>query len=253
MAYDFTIEDIRAAADNDLAAMNLVIRCVERRVSRLATDLATVNHRVDYALADDLTQVGNIAIWQSIGKFTGHTVGEFVRFFERTAHRDMSAARRAETAHGASADAMKRWENALRLAGGDADAAQRNVTNAETAGGPSRVLTAELARDCRMAALPRISMEDLAYDLPENPQEAAGEVRTLEVARVRTVLGGLTPSERGVLSADHGVGDFDPCASNAEIEQRYGIKSPSVFRSTGTKKFRTNFVSAFGHPYGDDV
>ncbi|MFI9206175.1 sigma factor [Streptomyces sp. NPDC053048] len=242
---DLTEAQIAAAKDNDLEAVTAVVKATEERIQQLAWKYATGAGRTDHSLAEDLAQVGRIAVWEGLRRFNGSTVAEFFTFIDRTLKGAMSDERKVQTRHGVSRDRAANFERALSLANGDPYEAEFLVTTVE-AMGKERTLSPE------MAYAARLSYQGLEYlDAPLGESET-GEVVTLadtlavegEVPvdllepsdyererrkktglKVRRVLARLGEQQRVVLMALTGIipVDYYGTERDDELSRDYGI------------------------------
>lgn len=144
-----TEQQIADAKANDLTAVAAVVAATEKTVTDLARHYATTGGRTNADLAEDLAQVGRIAVWESISRFRGSSLPEFVAFVIRTVKGAMSDARKEETRHGVSRQAAADFERALSLADGDAHEAEYLVTTTEVMG--ARKMSPELAYAARLS------------------------------------------------------------------------------------------------------
>jgi RNA polymerase sigma factor (sigma-70 family) len=122
-----TFEQITAAQNNDIAATSAVIEATEGRVTKLA-DIAA--RRMGGRLEDyreEFAQVGRIAVWEALSRFTGDTVDSFFAFMYSTVENVLMDAVRSERngAAGADADAVKVFASMLELANGDVYLAEK--------------------------------------------------------------------------------------------------------------------------------
>ncbi|MFE0692750.1 sigma-70 family RNA polymerase sigma factor [Streptomyces sp. NPDC058869] len=157
-----SIDTIHAAQNNDLAAVAEVIKATESRVEVLAgkAALRIAPHRgprfVDYR--DEFIQVGRVAVWEALGRFTDTTVDAFERYAYTTIERTLKDAVRAERngAAGADADAMKVLAAMVEAADGDVYEAARL---AQTLPPKGKRLSAERAEAARMAWQGAVSID----------------------------------------------------------------------------------------------
>lgn len=145
---DVTIDQIRAAQNNDVAALGHINREMEPRVGQLARKVAG---NADSEMIEDLEQDGRLALFECIAKFEGSTVAAFFDYSNRSMSGAMSVARKKMGRSGVSKDTAQRFEKALRITGHDAHEAERVVQDRELMGGPYWTLSPELAYAARVS------------------------------------------------------------------------------------------------------
>lgn len=148
-----TMDDIRAAQNSDLAATTLVIQATESRVSGLANKaahrMAATGDRLE-SYREEFAQIGRIAVWDALARFTGDTVDNFFGYIYATVEATLMDAAREERngAAGADKDAVKTFGAVLRdQAQGDVYLAERLVQELPT----GKRLGADRANAARMA------------------------------------------------------------------------------------------------------
>jgi DNA-directed RNA polymerase specialized sigma subunit len=157
---DLTFEQISDAKNNDLSAVTAVIEATEERVLQLARRFAGIGGRLDENLCEDLAQIGRIAVWEGISRFTGSTVAEFFVFVDTTVQGHMSNERKSERRQGVSREVAAIFETALSLANGDAYAAEKIAQDAE-------MVTAKRRLSPEMALAARLSYQGMqSLDVP---------------------------------------------------------------------------------------
>ncbi|MFD3904115.1 sigma-70 family RNA polymerase sigma factor [Streptomyces sp. CB04723] len=188
-----SIDTIHAAQNNDLAAVAEVIKATESRVEILAGKAAKriAPHRGPrFAyLRDEFIQVGRIAVWEALGRFTDTTVDAFERYMYTTIETTLKDAVRSQRDGAAGADetAIKTFAAMLEAADGDMYEAARL---AQTVPPKGKRLSAERAEAARMAwqgvisidkASAAVSPDDpdgtLADTLTHTDEELDGEIR----------------------------------------------------------------------------
>lgn len=123
---DLTPEQIASAKAGDLTATTAVIKATDERVVQLARKYATTGGYTNNDLAEELAQIGRIAVWRCLERFEEpYDVAMFFSFMDQTVSGTLSDARRAEQRHGVSQQAAKDFESALRQANGDPYEAQK--------------------------------------------------------------------------------------------------------------------------------
>lgn len=158
---DLTNEQIAAAKANDTDAVTAVIRATDERVVQLARKYATTSGTTNHDLAEELAQIGRVAVWQCIERFNGTDVAQFFTYMDQTVSGTLSDARRAEQRQGVSQQAAKDFEAALRMAAGDPFEAQKLV--ASDAMG-KRKMSPELAYAARLAWQGTEYLDSPVYD-----------------------------------------------------------------------------------------
>lgn len=148
-----TMDQVRAAQANDLAATAAVVEATESRVKRLAEKAARrmSNGGDTYMNArEEFEQVGRIAVWESLPRFTGDSVDVFMGFIYATAEAALLDAVREERHGGAGVDpdAMKIFASMLEMADGDVYLAEKL---SQTVPPKGRRLSADRANAARMA------------------------------------------------------------------------------------------------------
>ncbi|WP_274031210.1 sigma-70 family RNA polymerase sigma factor [Streptomyces sp. MMBL 11-1] len=157
-----SIATINAAQDNDLAALADVIKATESRVEVLAGKAARrmAPHRgprfADYR--DEFIQVGRIAVWEALARFTDTTVESFERYVYSTIEGTLKDAVRAQRNGNAGADenAVKTFAAMLEAADGDTYEAAKL---AQTLPPKGKRLSADRAEAARMAWQGAVSLD----------------------------------------------------------------------------------------------
>ncbi|MFJ3858138.1 hypothetical protein ACIPRL_18075 [Streptomyces sp. NPDC090085] len=220
----FTVEQIAAAKQNDIAAVTAVIAETETLVTRRANEYANQGGRVDHALADDLAQAGRIKVWECLAKFEGVSPREFMSYIDKCLHTAMAEQRRVIRRPGVSERTARDFELAITLAGGYPYDAVRIACTDEM--GPRK-----MTRDRAYAALlswlgmdsldrpivhehnevPGITLGDVVAqasgvqaDLVESGDYADASRKAVR-EQVHRVLAKLSDRQRHVLKADHGI------------------------------------------------
>jgi len=148
-----TVDIIRAAQDNDIAATALIIEATDSRIAGLASKaahrMAATGDRLD-AYREEFTQIGRIAVWESLPRFTGDSVDGFMAFMYATVADKLKDAAREERngAAGADKDAVKTFGAMLRETDGNVFEAERRVQTDLPAG---KRLSADRANAARLA------------------------------------------------------------------------------------------------------
>lgn len=218
-----TIETIRAAQANDLEAVTEVIKATETRVDSLARKAASrmAPHGGPrfYDYADEFAQVGRVAVWDLLKRFTDETVESFERYVYTTVETTLKDAVRAQRNGAAGAD-----ENAVKVFASVLEAAEGNVYEAaklaQTMPPKGKRLSAERAEAARLAWQGAVSLDKVVVNaevedgnntlqdtLKHFDAEPDGEIRpktghgaALEALKVlnryaAVVVGRMTPDE----------------------------------------------------------
>ncbi|MGW6313799.1 hypothetical protein [Streptomyces sp. NPDC055099] len=257
---DLTAQQIAAAQNNDIAAVTAVIEATEERVTQLARRYATTGGRTDADLMDDLAQVGRVAVWEGLSRFTGSSVAEFFTFMDRTVSGKLSDERKTVTRQGVTRSIAAEFEKALSMAAGDPYEAERLCTLTEVLG--KYRMTPETAYAAR------ISWQGAEYlDAPVGENENATVADTLtdnyalaraeandelsarqreNKRRVHETLDLLAPEQEALLSAEFGIGDF-PCIGAGDhrgLAEVSGVAYTAVesVRDEARKNFKTLYL-----------
>ncbi len=259
-----TLDTIRAAQDNDLAAVTEVVKATQSRVARIAAKrAASADQR------DEFEQVGRVAVWEAIGRFKGDSVDEFFAFITRTADTTIRDAVRTEKNQGATgADHVALWTFAACVAemNGDVDAAE---ILARTNPPKGRRLSADRARAARMAYEGPVSLDmptpeggssladliETDYGIPGDlvePEDYRRAERDLAVRTVRAVLDSMGPKQSFILKAWVGI-DPAPCLgsgadADAELAKTLNTKPATVkvLRSQAKGSFAKRYAKVTG-------
>ncbi|WP_327253187.1 sigma-70 family RNA polymerase sigma factor [Streptomyces sp. NBC_01244] len=153
---------LTAAQNNDLAAVAEVIEATESRVSVLADKAARrmAPHGgarlADYR--DEFAQVGRVAVWEALSRFTDDNVEAFFRYIYTTIEATLKDAVRSERNGAAGAD-----ENAVKVFASMMEAADGNPFEAEklaqTIPPKGKRLSAERANAARLAWQGAVSID----------------------------------------------------------------------------------------------
>ncbi|MFI6524991.1 sigma factor [Streptomyces uncialis] len=260
----FTAEQIAAAKRNELEAVTAVIAETESLILKRATDYATRAGTTDHDLADDLAQAGRIRVWESLEKFDGESPAQFMAYIDKALHSAMSEQRRRACRPGVTDVAMKDFETALVLAGGDPYKAVRVATTKEM--GPRK-----MSRDHAYAAFfawrgmesldkilgacddgSSITLRDviavesgIPADLLE-PSDYSATRRATVREHVHRTLGLMGEGQRRVLKSDHGISphrDYSLDGSDAELAADMGTTTKAVQEARA--KGRTRFAALY--------
>lgn len=230
-----TLDTIRAAQGNDLEAVTEVVKATESRIRRIAVKLsASADQR------EEFEQVGRVAVWEAIGRFSGNSVDEFFAFMTRTVDTTIRDAVRTEKNQGATgADHVALWTFAACVAAmnGDMDAAE---VLSKTNPPKGRRLSADRARAARMAYEGPVSLDmpngengstfadliETDYGIPEDLITAADRSRAerdLKIRTVRAVIDSMGVKQGYVLKATYGI-DPVPClGTGAEADAELAV------------------------------
>ncbi|QPB09721.1 RNA polymerase sigma factor [Streptomyces phage Shaeky] len=260
-----TIETIKAAQSNDLGAITEVVKATEGRVSAIAYKLgASIDQR------DEFEQIGRIAVWEALPRWTGETVDSFYAFMFKTVDskiRDAARSERNQGATGADHDALKTFAAMLREANGDLDVAEQL---AQTLPPKGRRLSADRANAARMAWEGPVSLDmpsgdddgfTLAdtltadYGVPDDLVEAADRTRAdrdKKIKTVRAVLDSMGAKGSHILKATYGI-DPVPClgsGADADVALAEELHTTPVsvrnLRSQAHKSFETRYSKVTG-------
>ena len=214
---------ISAALEGDLEAATAILRSLDRLIRARARS-------IDRQHAEDLAQEGRAALWESLSRFAGDSVGEFVVFAERTVTGAMMDAHCAIRYPGISEDEAKLWRSAYKRANGNADEAERLMCSGEL----KWRMSAETAKAVRAAVSP---VEALPDELGAQPSAEASEGRS--AGRVAVVLASVGEQQRAVLEMTYGIGQYGRM-SDAEIAATLGIPKGHVAaaRSKALRRLR---------------
>jgi RNA polymerase sigma factor (sigma-70 family) len=127
---ELSFSQIVAAQANDLLATAAVIAATESRVESLAGKAANRMSKSGASFAEyreEFAQVARIAVWESLGRFTGDSVDTFFRFVYTTVEGTLLDAVRAERdqAPGVDMNAAKTFAAMIHAAEGDVYEAER--------------------------------------------------------------------------------------------------------------------------------
>jgi DNA-directed RNA polymerase specialized sigma24 family protein len=121
-----TIDTIRAAQDNDLAAVTAVIEWTESRVQRhaeIAARRIAPHGGASFAnYREEFVQIARIAVWDSLRRFSDGTVDSFERYAFTTIENKLKDEVRSARNSGGAVDenAMKTFSAMIEAADGDA-------------------------------------------------------------------------------------------------------------------------------------
>lgn len=254
-----THAQIAAAKDNELEAVAAVIAETEALVKAKARRYAGSADENGNSLAEDLAQVGRIAVWQSLAKFEGDTPAAFMAYIEKALHTAMSEVRRAETRRGVSEYTAADFEKALTLAGGDPYEAERIAVSDDMG---DRKMSRERAYAARLSWLgldyldrPVATEDGESFTLAEKIERETGTPAELITAadiashrrtvirdQVHRTLGLLSERQRHVLKAGFGISPvalYQPGADDGELAADMGATRYQVqqARTKGSKRF----------------
>lgn len=259
---DLSIEQIRAAASNDLEAISAVLTALEPRIGQVANRHATTGGVRNADLFETLEQEGRIAVWECLGRFTGETVAQFFTYVDRTLNGMMGTQRRTETRRGVSAETAKRFERCLSVCAGDPYAAEREAVRPDGVLGYQR-MTPDTAYAARMAwqgvdylDAPAGSGESRtlgdvvadSYGVPDDLLEPADIDRARRSAvrtAVHATLDRMGRQQAYVLRATFGIDPVPHMERDAEIAEalEIGEHRITVLRSKGKDRFRSLYLA----------
>ncbi|QDQ14304.1 sigma factor [Streptomyces spectabilis] len=259
-----TVDTITAAQANDMTAMSEVIRAMEPKLGQIASRIGGASNR------DEFMQVGRIALWEGIGRFTGGTVDNFTAFIYKTVEGAVQEAAREERvggATGADRDAVKIFSACVKEANGDLDTAEKLTQTLPPKG---RRLSEIRARAARMAwegmasldmpnsvggesALTNLLVSD--YGVPDDlisEQDRAAATRNAKIKMIRAVLDTMGDKQRYILKSTYGV-DPVPCLgtgaeADTELAERLTTKASTVrvLRNQAHKSFANRYTRVTG-------
>ncbi|MFG3405620.1 sigma factor [Streptomyces sp. NPDC048142] len=255
-----TYETIKAAQDKDLAATAEVIKATESRITHIAYRLgASADQREEFA------QVGRIAVWEALPRWTGDNVDGFYAFIHKTVEgkiKDASRVERAQGATGADRDALWIFGACLKEVKGDADAAEHLCATLPPKG---RRLSPERAQAARLAWMGTVSLDGptsdgnstaLAemiatdYGVPDDlvePSDRMSDEKRRKLAIVNAVIESMGAKQAYALRTRWGIGtpEFGTGAeADAEVADAIGV-APSQVGSIRNKAHRS-FASRYG-------
>jgi RNA polymerase sigma factor (sigma-70 family) len=271
---DLTVEQIRAAAENDLNAITDVLAAIEPRVGQLANKYATNGGVRNHDLADELEQEGRVAVWQCIGRFQGDSVAQFFTYIDRTLKGVMDDKRRSETRQGVSEDTARRFERCLTVCAGDPYEAEREATRADGCLGRER-MTKDMAYAARLAWQGVKYLDAPAPNAPSFLGDPTQQIRTLgeliadkyvgvpedladasDIARghrkaikeaVHATLNRMGRQQAFVLKATYGIDPVPPMDTDHEIADALGVSDKAVsitsIRARGHARFRALYLA----------
>lgn len=224
------ITTIRAAADNDMVAIAAVIDNMEPRVLKLAAQaarrIAPTGPRFE-GYREEFAQVGRIALFQALSRFTGDTVDAFHAYAHSTIHNALLDAVREERnpATGADKDALKIFASMLERADGDVYLAEKLAQSIPPAG---RRLSADRASAARLSWQGSMSLQSAGgddmepmkvlefsesarstYGVPEDliaKEDLDKEDRAATALLVNAILDSMGEMQREVLRYSFGIG-----------------------------------------------
>lgn len=259
-----TAQQLADAKANDLAAVTAVLAETEERVLQIANKHAMTGGRLDAQLAEDLAQIGRIAVWECISTFQGSSVAEFFTYMDRTVGGALSNERKVATRQGVSRSVSEYFETALAHAGGDPYEAQQMVTRADVMGArkmsPETAYAARLAwQGCAALDAPMPGHDDadggltlagtLVCDTLEEASDAV-RARQRETAKVvHRTLDKLGAQARSILKGTYGIDGPTPYfgTENEEDFAAYlGMARTSDLRAQRSKakaRFRTVYLA----------
>lgn len=255
-----TLDTIKAAQSNDLAATSEVIKATEGRISHIAYRLgASADQREEFA------QVGRIAVWEALPRWTGDSVDSFFAFMHKTVEgkiKDASRTERAQGATGADRDALWVFAACLKEAKGDAEAAEFLCSTLPPKG---RRLSPERAQAARLAWMGTVSLDmptsdessgTLAelvttdYGVPDDlvePSDRMSDEKRRKLAIVNAVIESMGAKQSYALRTRWGIGtpEFGTGAeADAEVAETIGV-APVQVGSIRNKAHRS-FANRYG-------
>ncbi|MFG3200346.1 sigma factor [Streptomyces sp. NPDC048208] len=257
-------ETIAAAQANDTHAMAEVITAMEPKIAQIASRIGGAANR------DEFTQVGRIALWEGIGRFSGGTVDNFYAFMYRTIEGAIQEAAREERnggATGADRDAVKIFSACVKEANGDLDIAERLTQTLPPKG---RRLSATRANAARMAWEGSVSLDmptgedDSAtladtlvadYGVPDDLVESsdlARDARDRKTKIVRAVIGSMGAKQARILMTRWGIDPAPYLGTGSEADSALAEELSTkpatvrVMRNQAHKSFATRYTKVTG-------
>lgn len=220
-----TMEQITAAQNNDLAAIEAVVSAMETRIQTVSMAEARRLQRDSAYYSDEFAQEARIAVWEALPRFTGTTVDDFFGFMHKTVCGVLKETASAERNPGADRDALKVFAAWVKRCEGDAAMAEKMCQTVPPEGG--RRLGRDRAHAARLAWQATSSLDSMlggeegesdgctyANLLASNlgiPEEfitagdIAAEDKRQNVAIVRAVLDSMGEQTANVLRGSFGI------------------------------------------------
>jgi RNA polymerase primary sigma factor len=208
-------EHIARAQEGDQDALLAIIRSQQGALRKEARSL--LRPGVDL---DDLMQEGNLALMRAVYGFDP-AQGARLWTYARRSVREAMGEHSAAMAGGASAPArtVKRYEAAMRAAGGDTEAARAYASSPERGRGRLEPSTFDAVRASFTGRVP----EEETLDVPESMDPATSAV---DRATIRAILASLKPRHRAVLALSFGLGSGP--MTDEEVGEALGLSRPRV-------------------------
>jgi RNA polymerase sigma factor (sigma-70 family) len=181
-----TITTIRAAQNNDMAAIAEVVEATEPTITRLAGKAA---QRMNGSFADyreEFAQVGRAVMWEALKRFAGETEAEFFGFTIKTVESALYDAVRSEKNGGAGIDKDAVWVFSTMLAKADGDP-YKAAKLAQTEPPKGDRLSADRADAARLAYQGAASLDAPVHGDADAPTLAETIVSTYEIEAVPVV------------------------------------------------------------------
>jgi hypothetical protein len=149
MTDTLTMDQINAAQNNDLSAVEAVVSAMESRIQTVAQAEARRLNRDATYFTDEFAQEARIAVWEALPRFTGETVDDFFGFMHKTLCGVLKEAASEERNPGADRDALKIFATWVKRCGGDVALAEKMCQTVPPEGG--RRLGRDRAHAARLA------------------------------------------------------------------------------------------------------
>ncbi|MGW0929584.1 sigma-70 family RNA polymerase sigma factor [Streptomyces sp. NPDC002644] len=149
-----TIQTVQAAQAKDLDAIGTIVREMEPRIEIIARKAAISNDQ-----REEFMQVGRIAVWRALERFTGDTMDNFYAFMFRTVETTIKDAARTEKnagAAGADHKALTVFAAMMKLANDDETVAEQLCM---TVPAPGKRLSRDRAHAARLAYAGTVSLD----------------------------------------------------------------------------------------------
>lgn len=179
-----TLDQIRAAQDNDLAGIRAVLNAMQSRINGIASDaarrLTVTNPSARNDLFEDFRQDAAVALFEALPLFDGSSVDRFYGYMSTTITAELKRKVHAQRNTGVGVDALYIFKAMLERADGDPYLAAKL---AQTVPPAKKRLSADMAEAARLswagtASLDMPTGEDCTLgDTLAAPDDAPAEVR----------------------------------------------------------------------------
>lgn len=270
MTDTLTMEQIIAAQNNDLDAIEAVVAAMESRIQIVANAEARRLQRDAAYFSDEFAQEARIAVWEALPRYTGTTVDDFFGFMHRTVCGVLKESASAERNPGADRDALKVFASWVKRCDGDAAMAEKMCQTVPPEGGRrlgrDRAHAARLAWQATESLDAKISTsegEEGSWDyagmlhsslgIPEEfitSADITAEEKRQNVAIVRAVLDSMGEQTANVLRGSFGIapmmyyGHARGDNGDAELAEFLGMtdKQVKTGRAKGYMAFAKRYI-----------